>query len=209
MAAGLAGQSMRTWGAAAGVIVLALSGLFGGLDQAGTPPAKPGTEIVSPTWKVTIHSARVIASHPRLSKTDNQWIGISARIEVVVDKSLSSSLNKVPPIGAPLRLTGVPGIANESKQYGLTFTYADSVLLKRDDALIRVLHPGLPEEVEFFWQQKPGTAVPAQLTVRVIAMVWRKDSITNYEDWKEDDSKTVEVVVPLSDQRAATKAVTS
>ncbi|WP_026208476.1 hypothetical protein [Catelliglobosispora koreensis] len=207
MAAGLAGQSMRTWGAAAGVLALALSGLFGGLDDAKKPPVRPGTEIVMPTWKVTVLSARVIASHPKmftLSK-GNQLLTVTAKVEITADSTWTAGGGRGLRLGDIIRLTGVTGIVNESEVGGLPMTTPAGVLLKRDNNTTLMLHPGLPEEVEFYWEQKPGTAPAKELTIHIQSMLWRGDSFTTYEDWHIDDAKNVEVVVPLDDQRATTQ----
>src|SRR5688572_11230081 len=88
----LAGQSTKAWGTAAGVLILALSGLFGGLDTATKPPVGVGVEIVTPTWKVTILSARVIASHPKMHASDkaNHMLTVTAKVEIIADTSWTS-----------------------------------------------------------------------------------------------------------------------
>jgi hypothetical protein len=207
----LAGQSTKTWGIAGAVLALAVSGLFGGLQEAPKPPpAKVGTEIVSPAWKVTVLSARVIASHRALFGLDktNQWIAVTARVELTANETFKTNGIDHADLSDVVRLTGLKGIVKESKRYGLPSTRADTIILKRDDKMTQMLQPGLPEELEFCWEQKAGSEFPAQLTIQVLGLEWRADSSTNQLQWKLDDGKTVEVVVPLQDQRATTKPVT-
>lgn len=207
----LAGQSTKTWGVAGAVLALAVSGLFGGLEEAPKPPpAKVGTEIVSPAWKVTVLSARVIASHKALfsANKSNHWIAVTARVELIANETFKTGTIDHSGLSDVLRLAGLKGIVDESEKYGLPSTRPATVILKRDDKMTQMLQPGLPEELEFCWKQQAGSEFPSQLTIQVLALEWRADSSTNQLQWKQDDSKTVEVVVPLQDQRATTQPVT-
>jgi hypothetical protein len=201
LGAQLAQQSMGRWSIAFGVLILAVSGLFGGLDPAPPkPPVTAGTEVDGGPWRVTIVSARLAGELPRMSLMDdnNHWIAVTARIDVTADESWRL-------LSFILRLNEVDGIANLSPVRGLATTMPSQMRLKRDNSLAVNLHPGLPEEVEFFWERTPQTVTPQEIKVNILGRKYRADSITGYVNWMEDPDKLITVAVPLRDERSVTK----
>jgi hypothetical protein len=136
-------QSITWWGAGTALLLFAVTGLIGALVQSG-PPKGP--------WQVDVMSAAVAADRPPLQRTDpqNRWVLVQAKVENTGQESATG-------LKAIMRLSGVEGlVAGEP-----------GVVLLRDGAMVDRLHPGLPEELLFGWEQKAGAAAPTQVTVEV------------------------------------------
>lgn len=81
----LAQQSMPRLGIGIGVVALAVSGLFGGLQEATEPAAKPvavGEVADGGPWKVTVTRARLVNDLKPMVLKDkgNRWIVVIAKV---------------------------------------------------------------------------------------------------------------------------------
>jgi hypothetical protein len=137
-------QSIIWWGLGGALLLFAGTGLFGALVKTGQQQGP---------WQVNVISATVsMADTPPLQRKDpaNRWLVIKAKVEVT-DMSSHTGLASI------LRLSGVDGLVAQEP----------GVVLVRDGTRIDRLHPGLPEELTFAWEQAAAAAAPQRLTLRV------------------------------------------
>jgi len=136
-------QSITWWGAGGVLLLFAVTGLIGSLVKTG-PPGGP--------WQVDVVSVAVAADRPPLQRVDpaNRWVIVQAKVEITGESSLTG-------LDAIMRVSGVDALV-------LAEPY---VVLLRDGTRIDRLHPGLPEELAFAWEQKAGATPPTQVTVEV------------------------------------------
>jgi hypothetical protein len=185
----LAQPSMGRWSVGLGVIGLALSGLFGGLEPASAPTVPTvavDTAIEAGPWRVTVTGARLAGDLPPLLLQDkaDHWVVAVATVEITADET-ETDLRQI------LRLSGVDGLKTEAPS---------NMVMLRDSTVVKQLNPGMPEKLLFLWEQSSGARVPTEITVRVQGLTWRPDSLTGRNDWK--DPKTCATVsVPVQDRR--------
>jgi hypothetical protein len=136
-------QAIIWWGAGGALLLFALTGLIGALAGAVHPQGP---------WHVNVISATVAADRPPLQHADpaNRWVVVRAQVEVT-DGTSHNGLASI------LRLSGVDGLV----------TAEPGVVLLRDNARVDRLHPGLPEELAFAWEQAVAAPPPQHLTVQV------------------------------------------
>lgn len=136
-------QAITWWGAGAALLLFAVTGLIGALLKTGGPKQP---------WNVTIVSATVAADRPPLQRTDpaNRWLVVKAKVEITGETSKTG-------LASMLRLSGTDGLVASEP----------GVVLLRDGTRVDRLHPGLPEELAFAWEQAAASAAPQQLTVQV------------------------------------------
>jgi hypothetical protein len=194
----VAGLTMQRWGLIAGAVVLAVSGLFGGLDKADVPPMQPGKEIDGGPWKVTVHDAVLAGeTRPAYLTKGNHFLVVTATVEIAADETWTV-------MSSILMLANTKGVTG--RPYKL-LNYADNVHQPGQAVLLRgrtkttQLHPNMPEKVAFFWELEPGSPTPAEVRVLVTVREHRTESLTGRVSWMEDGSKTVEVAVPVTDKR--------
>lgn len=163
---------------AVAVVLLGVSGLFGGLDtvpgpQAATVPA--GTPVLGGPWEVTIHEAGVRRElgKLRLEKETDRWLYVIATVRITAKESsmLPSDL---------LVLEGVTGLVKP--------TPAESAL-ERDGSRLRLLQPDMPERIWFVWEQSGDAPVPTSLTISVEQRTWREDTLGGEWQWMDVDTK--------------------
>lgn len=190
----LAEQTLGRWAVGAGAVVLAISGVFGGWEEAeGPPPTGAGVPIDGGAWTVTLHDARLVGELPpmRLPDKENHWIVVVATIEVKTEQTRS--------IGSVLQLPETEGIDNDED--GLTS--ARDVVLMRDATIISELHPGMPEKVAFFWERKKNSPVPSELRVVVTAWEYRENTLTLGHEWFPNEDAYTVAGIPVLDKRDA------
>ncbi len=136
-------QSITWWGSGIALLLFAVTGLIGALVKTG-PPKGP--------WHVDVVSAAVAPDRPPLQRTDpqNRWVVVQAKVENTGQASATG-------LASIMRLSGVEGLVGTEP----------GVLLVRDGSKVDRLHPGLPEELAFAWEQKAGATPPTQVTVEV------------------------------------------
>jgi hypothetical protein len=178
------------WLAAGGaVVVLAISGLFGGLDRVdagGVPTVAVGAVDRGEPWNVTVTGVRLLADQPPLhaSRPGDRWLAVVATVEVTADGSRGD-------VADILRVSGAQGLRDEAPE---------TVLLVRDYTPAQ-LHPGLPEKVAFFWEQAPDAPVPTQVTVGIVGKTHRIDTLTGAREWLEAAVRA-KVRAPVEDRRS-------
>lgn len=178
-------------GAVAGVIALATSGLFGGLDkvdQPGAPTVAVNAVNAGEPWTVTVTGARLLDDLPplRLTNPGDRWLAIVATVEVTAAESRDDLRDAV-------RLPGVDGLLKEKAEY---------VYLVRDSTSGPYLNPGMPEKIAFVWEQKASAAVPTEVTAEIWGKTHRPSSLTGTMEWFDDDAPRAEVPkVPVTDRR--------
>jgi hypothetical protein len=187
-------QSLRRWGTGLGALTLAISGLFGGLKVA-EPEGPPKVEVNAPVeggaWRVTIQKAQL---HPELKpillqKKEDHFIVVVALVEITAERSWTS-------LSGILRLSNVDGVVDKVPQ----------VALVKDGSRVGVLHPGMPEQVAFFWERSASAKVPKEVTVQVMGNQFRESSLDGTragKQWLDDSEPRAQIVVPLVDKRTA------
>jgi hypothetical protein len=188
-------------GAGAGVIALATSGLFGGLDQVEaekTPTVAVNAVNKGVPWNVTVYGMRVVDKlEPlRLENPGDRWIAVLAIVEVTADESRND-------LDDAIRIPGVPGLL-AAKKPGSVKGEADQVALLRDDTVGPTLNPGMPEKIAYIWEQDGSAEVPAKATVTIRGKTLRKDSLTGHEEWLDTATRATVPDVPVEDKRKPT-----
>jgi hypothetical protein len=137
-------QSVIWWGSGGVLLLFAVTGLIGALVK----PAQ-----AQKPWRVSVTSASVSAGDTLpLQHTDpaNRWVVVQAKVEIVGAASQTG-------LASMVRLSGVDGVVNPEPK----------VILLRDRTQIDRLHPGLPEELAFAWEQAAAATPPQRLSVQV------------------------------------------
>jgi hypothetical protein len=149
-------------------------------------------------WNVTVTGGRLVDDQPPLqaSVEGNRWVIILARVEVTSDTSRVDIYDALRISGAeglvdgkaPLKI--VPGIA------------ADPVAVSSDFAQYVAIHPGLPEDMVFAWEQSASAPVPTQVDVTLWGINQRRSSLTGSREWLDPVARAV-VTVQIVDRRGA------
>jgi hypothetical protein len=136
-------QSITWWGSGGALLLFAVTGLIGALVRGGPPPGP---------WHVNVTSATVAGDLPPLQRGDpaRRWVVVRAKVEVTGTTSATG-------LASILRLSGVDALVASEP----------GVVLVRDGSRVDRLHPGLPEELAFAWEQKVGATPPTEVTVEV------------------------------------------
>ena len=136
-------QSITWWGSGSALLLFAVTGLIGALVRTGPPPGP---------WHVEVTSAVIAADLPPLQRADpaNRWVVVKAKVEITGSSSATG-------LASILRLSGVEALMGAEP----------GVVLLRDGSRVDRLHPGLPEELGFAWEQKVGATPPTEVTVEV------------------------------------------
>ena len=185
-------------GAGAGVIALATSGLFGGLDQVEedrTPTVALNAVNEGVPWNVTVTGMRLVDDlEPlRLKNPGDRWVAVLATVEVTADESRGD-------LDDAIRISGVDGLLN-AKLDGSQKGEADQVAMLRDDTIGPTLNPGMPEKIAYIWEQAGSAAVPTKATVVIRGKTLRKNSLTGHEEWLDTATRAVVPDVPVEDKR--------
>jgi hypothetical protein len=174
--------------AGVGALVLAVSGIFGGLERMKGPrlyTIAAGTVHRGKPWDIAVTRAMVLDQAPaRLRRERDRWIAVGARIEITADESRRD-------VADILQLVGVDGLLDKRP--------ADVYLL-RDKASANLLHPGLAEDLIFLWEQADTAAVPKTIEVQILGKKQRIDTFSGRLDWM-DKAPRARAVLPLEDQR--------
>jgi hypothetical protein len=136
-------ESITWWGTGGVLLLFAVTGLIGVLLKSPEPQG---------SWQISISSAKVAADSPPLQHTGaaSRWLLVQAKVEVAGKASQAG-------IGSVLRLSGVDGLVAPEP----------TVILLRDGSRVDRLHPGLPEDVLFAWEQATASTAPQQVTVSI------------------------------------------
>src|SRR5262245_54715729 len=118
-----------------GALVLAVSGIFGGLERMKGQrlyTVAAGVVHRAKPWDVAVTRAMVLDQAPvRLRNARDRWIAVGARVEITSDESRRD-------VADILQVVGVDGLLDKRP--------AD-VYLVRDKASTNLLHPGLAEDL--------------------------------------------------------------
>ncbi|HEX6684626.1 MAG TPA: hypothetical protein VF062_17610 [Candidatus Limnocylindrales bacterium] len=197
-------QSKQWWGVSLGVLILAASGLFGGLDSAPPPPPTAvNSEIDAGPWKVTITGARLVGELPpmRLSDKGNMWIVVLATVEITADQTWRH-LNEI------VQLDPIDGLKRKVSRNSakVPVHFNDGIVLMRDAAKIDQLNPGMPEKIAIFWELTAGAKIPAEVKVYIGHREHRINTLTNHLEWMDLSEENRAVAVPVVDKRESTAA---
>jgi hypothetical protein len=180
---------LRLWQLAVGVgaLVLAGSGMFGGLRQMNGPRLRavaPGAVYRGKPWDVTLTRAMVLDQAPlRLRRDRDRWIAVGARVEITADQSRRD-------LGDILQVVGVDGLDKRPPD----------VFLVRDKSSAGLLHPGLAEDLIFLWEQAERAAVPKSIEIQIFGKKQRIDTFSGHQDWMERAPRA-RVFLNVEDQR--------
>lgn len=193
----VAGMPLRRLSVALGVVALAISGLFGGLDpvDAGMPTVALNVVNRGVPWNVTVTGMRVVGELEPLQLKDpgNHWIAVLATVEVTADESRSDLQDAV-------RIPEVDGLLADNPQRK---GRPDYVYLVRDAVNGPYLHPGLPDKLAFIWEQRATATVPTTATVEIWGKTRRADSLTGHQEWLDAGARAVVPDVPVQDRRTS------
>jgi hypothetical protein len=163
---------------------LAISGLFGGLDPAQKPDLPTVAEkqkYNGEPWNVTVNGAGVLTDGEdfRLAPTKpgNRFLVVLAIVEINSEESRGFSLDP------PLQLRNVPGLTGEKP--------TKIVLVRDAPSIVGSLHPFLPEELYFFWEQSGDAPAPKELEIEILGMTYRQDSFNGHWGWHDREPKAL------------------
>jgi hypothetical protein len=188
LVARLLAMPLRRLALGAGMLALAVSGLFGGLKTVTEPKLDEvavGAVNRGQPWNVIVRGARVVDRAPLAARrAGDRWLAVRVNVEITSDRS-RRDLNDI------LQVTGVDGLLGKEPA---------AVFLLRDNAWAELLHPGLAEDLIFFWEQEAGAALPVAVEVRIAGKKQRADSLTGRRDWL-DLAPRARVRLPVEDKR--------
>ncbi|GAA1736975.1 hypothetical protein [Luedemannella helvata] len=180
----------------AGLVALAAVATipFGGLNKAdagrygGLARVEVGQAYDAGPWRVTVTGGRLLKDQPplRAKKKTNRWVIVLATVEVTADETRNDTLDI-------LRISGAEKLAGDEP---------DTIMLRSDYSLLPALHPGLPEQLIFGWEQDATAAVPASIDVIIWGKTLRMNSLTESEEWLDHGERAV-LTVPVQDRRNA------
>jgi hypothetical protein len=176
----------KQMGQLAVLLILAVTALFGGLDNVNTKVTgfEPGEEFDDGQYRLTIERAALVdeisvGNRPVLPAHDGQhYLGVVARL--TNDGTIPGYLSK------ELDLVGHP-----DQRFVGAFRMADSTLSS-------TLGPGLTDELAFFWElPENDVAAGESVTLRV----WKKKFIelfvTYGKTWIDSETEYGEITVPV------------
>lgn len=170
------GRSVRTWMLSAGGVLLAISAVFGGLEEAAdeTPQVEAGTAIDTGRFEVTVQRVVTVKELKPLFTPDpgGSLIAVVTRLKVTDDTGAT-------PPSDLIRLTGVPGIKDTDAPLGTTNI--------RDATMNPVLTPEYGEEVAYVWKLPKATELPTEVSLTVQGYQHVEESILDHhEKWLPD-----------------------
>jgi hypothetical protein len=182
------GRSLRTWVVGAGVIALAISAAFGGLQKAAdeTPKVVAGTAVDAGQYQVTIQRVVVISDLKPLFSPDKG----GALIGVVTKLKLTGGAGVTAP-GDLVRLIGVPGIKDGDGPIGTTNL--------RDQTTNPVLTPEYGEDVAYVWKLPKATELPKEVKLVVQHYEHIDDSVLDHHEKWTPDKVAAEGTVAVKD----------
>jgi hypothetical protein len=176
-------QKPLTWiafGVAA--VVLAVAGLFGGLeerrDAAAVPPVGVGEAVDAGPWRISVERAFTVDELDGQYLSDeeaNHFFGLVATVTVIDSRPHTL-------FSPAVRLHGVDGLRREDDG-----DLARPSVLRFDDASPAALNPGVTEQVVFLWEQARSAAVPSEVTVEVLEPNRRRHSLWFTLEWFYDE----------------------
>lgn len=187
-------QQPLTWvGFGVAAVVLAVAGLFGGLEERGdaaaVPPVAAGEAVDAGPWRISIERAFTIDELDGAYLVDdevNHWFGLVATVTVIDDEPNGLFSHAV-------RLQGVEGLHRDDDG-----DLAWPRVLRFDDASLATLNPGVTEKVVYLWEQAKSAPVPPDVTIEVLEPTWRRDSLDDTLGWKYEELSPVGVLtVPV------------
>ncbi|GAB2457345.1 hypothetical protein HD599_003373 [Conyzicola lurida] len=177
-------------------VLLALSALLGGLDDAPATPVPeldPGDAYTGTQLKISIDRAILIDAFPEQGVTPeiegNRLLVISATVDNVWD--------------SPVRIAGQPNDADSVVPVGvdgIDASAAPSDLLVIDDGTtFRAVQPGVPVELAYVWEVAPDAlAAGDDITVDILDRLQRKGFIV-YGDVFDDPFVAAHVDLVIED----------
>lgn len=148
----------RWWFTVAGAAVLAVSALFGGLDDASRAAVEPpvleaGESFAGPELTTVVHSAEVADDAPGLAFEPEEGFTYFVVTATVTNNYTVSTIV----IGDLLQLEWLGGETNGE---------ADRIFLVSDETSLPYAHPDVPMEVAYIWEL-PEDTVLAGDTVQI------------------------------------------
>jgi hypothetical protein len=183
----LAALPLRRLGVGAGVLALAISGLFHGLDSVpSVTQVKPNVATKDGAFDVSVVTCRVVndLSPLKPDKDGDRWFIVLANVTVTADDSQAG-------VDEIIRVPNVPGLTDDAP---------DHVVLARDATEVEQLNPGMTERVGFVWEQSSSVPVPTQALVQVYGRTLRDSTLTGDKEWL-DPAIHAEVLTPVEDRR--------
>lgn len=184
---------MKRLGIGAGVLALGVAGLFGGFDKVEADDVDvvaPSTMYPGEPWNVTVTGAG-FSTDTEVAKPDNEgdrWLAVGVTVEDTDTESIIE-------LGDAIRLRGVDGLVGHADDLG---TEPAHVFLSKDGEELQALHPGMPEKLLFFWEQKADAQVPKELEVVIIGKTKRPSSLDEHVNWWDAEARAV-VRLPMKD----------
>jgi hypothetical protein len=166
------------------VAILAISGFFGGLDRVDKPDLPTVAEkekYEGEPWNITVNGAGVLTNAEAFrlqpAKPGNRFLVVDAIVEVNSEESRSFELEP------PIQLRNVAGLSKPRPV---------AIVLVRDAPTpLTYLHPLMPEELYFFWEQSGDVPAPKELEIEILGMTHRQDSFNGHWGWHDAEPKAL------------------
>jgi hypothetical protein len=188
-------QKPLTWvGFGVAAVLLAVAGLFGGLeerrDAATVPPVAIGEAVDAGPWRISVERAFTIDELDGQYLTDdeaNHFFGLVATVTVIDVRPHTL-------FSPAVRLADVEGLQLDYDGERI----ARPVVLRFDDASPPALNPGVTEQVVYLWEQAKSAPVPADVTIEVLEPNRRRHSLWFTLEWFYEELTPVgAVTVPV------------
>jgi hypothetical protein len=182
------GRTLRTWVTSAGVVAIAISAAFGGLNKAAdeTPKVVAGTALDAGQFEVTIQRVVVVADLKPLFSPDEggALIGVVTKVKLTDDTGLTAPSDLI-------RLIGVPGVKDDDPPLGTTNL--------RDQTQNPVLTPEYGEDVAYVWKLPKATELPKEVKLTVQHYEHIDSSVLDHHEKWNPDKVAAEGTVTVKD----------
>jgi hypothetical protein len=157
---------------AVGVVAVVATWLTGGF-AAAKPPALPqlevGKALDTGQWQVVVQRAWLSAR-----RADGRAVApgkVSLNLEATLTNRTRESSSD---IASAFRI-GMPAITAKT---------VPNLLLLRDNSVLGMLHPKMPEQVALSWELPAGSAIPDPLPVVILSKVYKsRDNLSGGSGW--------------------------
>ncbi len=196
----LAGRDLPFWAATAGLVVLAGTGRFGGLEPAAAehPPLTVGRPYAAAPFEITLQRVVATTELGQVGRTKGRFLVVVGTVRTLGDAPVrpviaADPLRQAVTIAGPdgiLGATGAPpGPAEGAAPKG--------VYVLADSSVLDIVQPGLTYQVGWVWEQEPGRPLPAELSVGLVGHTQRPSSIDDVVGWR-DPTPGARVTLPVA-----------
>jgi hypothetical protein len=204
-------QPLRSLGVGVTVIVLGVTALFGGLEDAGAEAnasrvagLEIGQKVTAPPYEITIRKVVWVDELPNVYPRErgDRWLAITATVRNTHTTSLFGAVE----LKDALTLSGVAGLV-EKPETGTERVESTYRKVIADTSELSPVQPGIAYDMVFLFEQRPGEEPPSEVNVQVVGHTWRQNSIDKTMGWF-DPAVIAQGTLPMveSAQQAKEKA---